>query len=268
MMRTTIAAVMLASCVCACNEHKYDKYLTSEDAPAASAVASALAAVMASSPPQAKAPFKKKLASECASHASQVDFADNADLEKEVRRKLGKDVGPIAPSELGQIKSINLVNSKMAQIDPCIFPLFTSIKDLFLGAGDYDDLTPIQKLTTLDALRISFSGVKDLRSIEGLKRLDRLDISHTLVGDEQLKSVSSLVNLTELMLDEDNIADLGPISNLKKLERLSVKKTSVKNLAPLAQLRTLKFLYIADTPVTDISPVQPLMSGGMKLVQN
>jgi hypothetical protein len=34
----------------------------------------------------------------------------------------------------------------------------------------------------------------------------------------------------------------------------------------VSSLKTLKFLYIADTPVTDISPVQPLMTGGMKLI--
>jgi internalin A len=130
------------------------------------------------------------------------------------------------------------------------------------------DLTPIQKLTTLESLRAASSPLKDLRPIEGLKRLDRLDLSHTLVGDEELKTVGALVNLTELMLDEDQISDLTPVANLKKLMRLSIKKTQVKNLAPLAGIKTLKFLYIAETPVTDITPVQPLISGGMKLIQN
>ena len=183
-----------------------------------------------------------------------VDFGDDAALEAEVRRKLCKDTGPLTPADLAQVKSINLSTAKVHQIDPCIFPMFTSLKDLFLGPGDYDDLTPLQKLTTLESLRLSMSQVKDLHAIEGLKRLDRLDISHTLVGDDQLKSVGSLVNLTELMLDEDNVTDLTPIANLKKLERLSIKKTGVKSLAPLSQLKTLKFLYIADTPVTRHHP--------------
>ena len=146
--------------------------------------------------------------------------------------------------------------------------MFTSLKDLFLGPGEYDDLTPIQKIATLESLRVSLSQVKNLHAIEGLKKLDRLDISHTRVGDEELKSVGGLVNVTELMLDEDNVSDLAPVANLKKLERLSIKKTMVKSLAPLSQLKTLKFLYIADTAVSDITPVQPLISGGMKLIQN
>ena len=146
--------------------------------------------------------------------------------------------------------------------------MFTSIKDIFLGPGEYDDLTPLQKLSTLMSLRLSFSQVKDLHAIEGLKLMDRLDISHTLVGDEQLKTVGSLANITELMLDEDTISDISPLANLKKLEKLSLKKTGVKNLAPVSQLKTLRFLWIADTPVTDITPVQPLVAHGLKLIQN
>ncbi len=237
------------------------------------------AAALASVPPLPTPPvappapiWKKKLATDCPAHSATVDFGNDATLEHEVRRKLGKDKGPIAVSDLALVKSINLSGAQgslqIHQIDPCIFPMFTSLKDLFFGPGEYEDLTPIQKLTTLESLRVASSPVKDLRPIEGLKRLDRLDLAHTLIGDEELKSVGSLVNLTELMLDEDSISDLTPIANLKKLERLSIKKTQVKNLAPLVSLKKLKFLYIADTPVSDITPVQPLIAGGMKLVQN
>jgi Leucine-rich repeat (LRR) protein len=55
---------------------------------------------------------------------------------------------------------------------------------------------------------------------------------------------------------------------MKKLEKLSIKNTQVKSLSPVSQIKTLKYLYINGSPITDISPVQPLMSNGMKLVQN
>jgi internalin A len=251
----------------ACDEHKYDAILAEA---AASAAPAAIPTTTASAVPSA-APlptWKKRSASDCKPHPATVDFGEDAALENEVRRKLGKDAGAITPGDLAQIKSINLASAKVHQIDPCVFPMLTSLKDLFLGPGEYDDLLPLQKLATIESLRLSLSQVKDLHPIEGLKRMDRLDISHTRVTDEELKSVGSLINLTELMLDEDNVSDLTPLSNLKKLERLSVKKTMVKSLAPLSQTKTLKFLYIADTPVSDITPVQPLMANGMKLVQN
>ena len=250
--------------------------LSACDEPKGSEPAAASAAAPAASPPPAPpAPppppdpvktLKKKLASDCKPHPATVDFGDDAALEHEVRRKLLGKEGAITPADLATIKSINLVNTEVHQIDPCIFPMFTTLKDLFLGNGEYDDLTPIQKLTSLESLRLSFSVVKDIHILEGLKRLDRLDLSHTLVTDDDLKPLSALVNLTELQLDEDSISDLTPVANMKKLERLSIKKTDVKNLAPVASLKSLKFLYIADTPVTDISPVQSLVANGMKLI--
>ena len=268
-MKTTIAALLLVPFALACDESKNDKAPASAPSASAAPLASAAPSEPPAPPPPPPPTIKKKLASECKPHPATVDFTDQPDLEHEVRRKLGKEKGSISPGDLAQIKSINLANNvTVHQIDPCIFPMFTSMKDLFLGSGEYDDLTPLQKLTTLESLRISFSVVKDLRPIEGLKRMDRLDISHTLVGDEEFKSVASFVNLTELMLDETAIGDLTPVANLRKLERISMKKTQVKSLAPLSQIKTLKFIYIADTPVTDITPVQPLMSNGMKLISN
>jgi internalin A len=267
MKRTMLAAAcLLASTAVACDEGK-----SAGSAALASATATPppLPTVTPSEPPSAPAPtWKKKDAADCKAHPAIVDFGDNAALEAEVRRKLGKSSGALAPGDLAKIKSINLSAAKVHQIDPCVFPMFTGLKDLFLGPGEYDDLTPLQKIATLESLRLSMSQVKDLHAIEGLKRMDRLDLSHTLVGDDQLKSVGSLINVTELMLDEDSVTDLSPIANLKKLERLSVKKTGVKDLAPLSQLKTLKFLYIADTPVTDITPVQPLIASGLQLIQN
>lgn len=268
MKTTTILVAALAlpllAASTACEEQKYDKILAEKEAAPALPLPSVTASPVASAAPAPA--FKKRNAADC--KKGVVDFAGDAAFEAEVRRKLGKDGGTISPADLATIKSINLSQAKISQLDPCIFPMLTSLKDLFLGPGDYDDLTPIQKLTNIESLRISLSHVKDLHAIEGLKKMDRLDISHTLVGDEELKSVGSLTNTTELMLDEDNVSDLTPVANLKKLERLSLKKTMVKTLAPLANLTSLKFVYIADSTVSDISAVQPLMSRGMKLIQN
>jgi internalin A len=271
-MKTVTLAALLAfpllplalSGVAGCDEPS-----AAPTAPEAAAPAPTPTPAPAPAPVEAAAPapaFVKKLASDCKPHPATIDFGDDAAMEKEVRRKLSKDKGPITPGDLAQIKSINLSQETIHQIDPCIFPMLTGMKDLFLGSGDYDDLTPLAKLSSMESLRASGSLVKDLHPLAGLKRMDRLDVSHTLIGDDDLKAISGLVNVTELMLDEDSIADLSAVSGMKKLERLSIKKTRVQNLAPVAGIRTLKFLYIADSAVTDISPVQPLISGGMKLV--
>jgi internalin A len=269
-LAASLVAVVLAL---SCDEHKYDAEIA-EAAAAASAQASASAAASAAAAALASAMaaeasttvWTKKNAADCKPHLATVDFGGDTVLEAEVRRKLDKASGDITPADLGRVKSLNLTAAQERQIDPCIFPMFTSVKDLFFGPGSFDDLVPLQKLTTLESLGIASSPVKDLHPIEGLKRLDRLDLAHTLVGDAELKSVGGLVNLTELVLDECPVIDLTPLSNLKKLEKLSIARTQVKNLAPLAGLQKLKSLRIVDSQVTDVSPVQPLVSAGMKLL--
>jgi internalin A len=269
-MKTTMAIGALLFCILACDEPKSDQPKPAAEAAAPSVRDNAMpsASAVAAPAPSATAVFKKKSLADCKPHPAAVDFGDDKALENEVRRKSGKDTGNIAPSDLAQIKSINLASAPTHQIDPCIFPMFSSLKDLFLGPGEFDDLTPLQKLSNLESLRASLSQVSDLHAIEGLKRLDRLDLSHSLITDASLKSVGLLVNVTELTLDADNVSDLTPIANLKKLEKLSIKKTQVQNLAPVSELKTLKFLYIAETPVTDITPVATLIKHGMKLIQN
>jgi internalin A len=270
-MKTTTAAIgALLLYTLACDEPKNDtaKAVAEAAPPSVPATVAPSASVPGAPSPAASVTWKKRTLADCKPHPTTVDFGDDKALENEVRRKVGKDAGNLAPSDLAQVKSINLAAAPTHQIDPCVFPMFSALKDLFLGPGEFDDLTPLQKLTTLETLRASLSQVSDLHAIEGLKRLDRLDLSHTLITDASLKSVGSLVNVTELTLDEDGISDLTPVANMKKLEKLSIKKTQVKSLEPLSGLKALKVLYIADTPVTEITPVSQLIKNGMKLVQN
>jgi internalin A len=273
-MKTLTLSLLIAAVLpLACDEHKYDKITATDASPAASAsaLASALAAVVASAPPPAPS-FTKKLAVDCKPNPKTLDFSgtDGAALEAEIRRKLAKPDGEIKPGDLANVKSLNLsiTHQQLHQVDPCIFPLFTSATGLFLGPGDYDDLSPIAKLTNVNDLNVSLSRVKDLHPIEGLKRMDRLDLSHTSITDDDLKSIAGLTNVEELWLNEDNISDLKPVAGMTKLTALYIKNTLVKDLTPIAGLHTLKKLYIGGSAVSDISPVQPLVSSGMKLFQN
>jgi internalin A len=268
--KVSVLALLTVASLAACDDDKAKGVDAAPSASAAMAVPSA-PIIPSAVPSAAPAPsVAKKSAADCKPHPATIDFGgDGTALEAQVRLKLSKPKGDITPADLAKVKSINLTTSTapLHQIDPCIFPMFTSMTEVFFGQGDYDDLTPIQGLTNLDALRISLSRVKDLQPIAGMKKMDRLDLSHTLIGDDGLKIVGGLSNVTELMLDEDNVSDLTPISSLKKLEKLSIKSTLVKDLTPLAGLKTLKILYIAGSAVSDIGPVQPLMNSGMKLIQ-
>jgi internalin A len=194
-----------------------------------------------------------------------VDFAGDTALEAQVRLKAAKPKGDVTFSDLGKVRSLNLSQTKVSDLDPCIFPHFTALKELFLGAGKLDDLSPIAELKNLESLRASLNRVTDLKPLAKLTKLDRLDLGHTRVID--ISPLSSLTAMTELELDDTPVVDLKPLAECVKLERLSIQRTNVKKLAPLTTLVNLKFLYVSGAPIEDKLALTPLMGKGLKIVE-
>jgi Leucine-rich repeat (LRR) protein len=194
-----------------------------------------------------------------------VDFHGNAALEAEVRRKIGKDAGTVTQSDLKQIKSINLSQATVDELDPCVFPLFSNVKDLFLGPGDLDDLTPIAPLTQLITLRASINKLSDLRPLTKMTQMDRLDIGRTAVHD--IAPLANMVALTELQLDDTQVVDLTPLASCTKLEKVSIRNTPVVDISPLKGAKKLRFLYIEGAPIGDTNVLSSLQSGGLKIIR-
>ena len=219
--------------------------------------------------PSAEAPRpprpKKKLA-DCP--AGNEVTIETPGIEQELRKKLEKPSGAITKADLKRVKSLNISQVKdLAELDPCVFSPMTGLKELFLGPGDYDDLSPIAGATSLESLRASINQVKDLTPLEKLSKLDRLDLGRTQVSD--LKPLAKLKNLTELQLDDTQIEDVTPLASLENLENLSIKHTKVKDGSPLKSLKKLKFLYINGTPLDD-DPISigPVRGQGTKVISD
>ena len=213
-------------------------------------------------PKEAKKPRPKKSAADCPKGPAVV-FDDKA-VEAEVRKKLAKADGTITIADLGKLKSLNLSQVEMHQLDPCIIPHAKNLKELFLGPGDLDDLSLLSGMTQLESLRASISKVNDLTPLEKLVKLDRIDLGRTQVTD--IMPLKGLKNLTELALDDTQVRDLRALESHKKLERLSIQRTLVKDYSPLKDIKTLKFLYVAGTPPSDLSVIQPLRDKGLKVI--
>jgi internalin A len=240
-----LALPLFVAALVACDDKKPDAA-----APKPSATPAALAAP---SPP----PKKKDVV--CPKDAA-ITFAD-AKFEAVVRVQAAKPEGPLTRADLGKAKTLNLTEAKLDELDPCIFPLFTSVKGLYLPPGKIEDLSPLKTLTTLESLRLAATQVKDLSPLSGLSKLDRLDIGRTPVKD--LKPLEGLVNITELQIDETEVTDLSPLSKLTKLEMIQMKRTRVADLSPLKELKSLKQLHISGSAVSG----QPVMLGiaGLKV---
>ena len=212
--------------------------------------------------PAAERKPKKKL--EDCPKGPTVSFDDKA-FEDEVRRKLPKPDGAITSADLAKLRSLNVSQLKLAELDVCVFPHMKGLKELFLGPGEYDDLSPIAGAVQLESLRASISQVHDLKPLAKLTRLDRLDLGRTQVAD--LTPIASLKKLTELQLDDTKVEDLSPLAGLSLLETLSLKRTRVKDASPLKGLKKLKIVYTGGSALdADPMAVAPLRANGTKIV--
>jgi internalin A len=186
------------------------------------------------------------------------------EIEAEVRKKLPKPEGAITYADLGTLRSLNLSQVKLTEVDVCIFPRMKALKELFLGPGEYSDLSALAGLTQLESLRASINQVKDLKPLEGMTKLDRLDLGRTQVSD--LKPLAKLTKITELQLDDTPVEDVSPLAGMTGLETLSLKRTRVKDVSALKGLKKLKVLYTGGS-LLDADPmsVAPLRANGTKI---
>lgn len=247
--------------------------LACEDPPKPEAKPADTAAAAKAPPPSTPAPApvaeakpkkaKKQLA-DCPKGPT-VTFAQKG-VEDEVRRKLPKPEGDITIADLKKLKSFNMSQVKgLEELDVCIFSHMTSLKELFLGEGSFDDLSPISGATNLESLRASINQVSDVAPLAKLKKLDRLDLGRTQVKD--IAPLRELTALTELQLDGTQVEDIAPLAKLPLLEVLSIKGTQVKDLSPLDGLKKLKSVDGRDTPA-DEDPMNfaKLRGRGVKIV--
>lgn len=263
-LRSSMAAFGLLVLLGACEDPP------KPDAAAASATPSAAPAPTPTSAPAPEAekpppPKVTKRLEDCPK-GPNVTF-DQKEIEAEIRKKLQKPDGAITGADLKKVKSLNLSNVKLAGLDVCVFSQLTGLKDLFLGPGDFDDLSPIASAKDLESLAASRNQVKDLTPLAKLSKLDRLDLGRTQVSD--LKPIAGLTSLTELALDDCPVEDLSPLVQMTKLEKLSIQRTKVKDASPLKALKKLKFLYVNGTPADeDGITLAPVRGNGTKVFSN
>ncbi|HEY6561010.1 MAG TPA: leucine-rich repeat domain-containing protein [Polyangiaceae bacterium] len=258
-MRLRCLPVIMTWTLCACEETP----ATKPAPPPAPAPSAALPLMPSAAPVEAKPAVRRKKAEDCP-ETGPVVFDDSA-FEAEVRKKVDKASGDITRADLGKLRALNISSVKLDQLDPCIFPHMKGLKELYLGPGEYDDLSPLAGLTRIESLRASISQVRDIKPLAEMVKLDRLDLGRTQVMD--LAPLANLKVLTELQLDDTQVEDLTPLSKATKLERLSIQRTKVKDVSKLKGLKSLKFLYIAGTPLDDDPmSVAPLRKSGVKII--
>jgi Leucine-rich repeat (LRR) protein len=176
----------------------------------------------------------------------------------------GKEKGPLSGEDLAGIVLVSAEGVRihdLAGLDAC-----KKLTFLYLPDAPVTDLTPISKLSNLEAVTIHGGKIQDLTPLAGLTNLQYLDLSGNQISD--LKPLAGLKNLHDLNLSDNKVSDLGPLPSLPALEQLHLANNQVSDLGPLAGMKSPWLLDIKGNRVTDLSPLAGLNWRYLYLDQN
>ena len=165
-------------------------------------------------------------------------LADLKMLKKaELKHNYIRDISPL--TGLARLTSVGLNDNPVTDLSPLKECPNLVILDLCdarnydpkvfteLGSFDYLNLSnPTDSYRYLGEksvreLQLGWTGITDLRVLDGISRLEELDISHTAVRD------------------------LGPLVNHQGLRRLNIAATQVRDLSPLKELPGLERVVLS-----------------------
>jgi len=86
-----------------------------------------------------------------------------------------------------------------------------------------------------------------------LVRLITLEDKST--GIANISGLQYCINLTYLVLDDNQIGDISPLASLTSLTLLSLNGNQISDVSSLASLTELTVLYLGGNQISDISPL-------------
>jgi internalin A len=157
-----------------------------------------------------------------------------------------------ASQVLSAMEEIDLSYSDIVDLRPLrAFPKLRSLdlkKNESLGT-----LAPLSRLTELETLNLSFTGISKLTELSGLEKLRKFSASYNQISD--LGPLSALKSLEALSIRGNKITTVSPLKNLSSLKSLLLASNPLSDLSALSGLGTLATLDLAQTSLIDLSPI-------------
>jgi len=195
-----------------------------------------------------------------------IEFNDE-NLEKAIREAIGKMEGELFLSDVIDLEELNARGREIESLEG--IQHLQNIKMLYLQHDRHDsvdrkdwtynkieDLAPLKKLISLEALNFRYNKVSDISPLENLTSLEWLMFWHNEVVD--ISPLENLISLEILHFSGNQVADISALENLTSLEVLSFWSNEVPDISSLQNLINLKVLSFYSNQVSDISALEDL----------
>lgn len=116
------------------------------------------------------------------------------------------------------------------------------------------------QVVRVDAIELDLSNCSltndDISALEKLKSLQHLKLSHNNITD--ISVLVNCENLETLDIEGNKIEDFSYLAELHKLTELNLSKTDIKDLTFLKKLTNLSVLDLSDNSITEFQFVKDL----------
>ncbi len=155
------------------------------------------------------------------------------------------DVSDLSPlSKLKNLKILMLGGRNITGLTS--LSNLTNLEEIrLLNKSKITDLSPLSALNKLELLFLSGPNIK-LSSIPPLKNLEILEMPRSNINN--LKPLSKLPQLSDLVLIENKIEDITDLKKIKNLSYLELSYNNISNFDILPKLKKLRFIIVEGNP--------------------
>lgn len=145
--------------------------------------------------------------------AIQKGLFKDKNLEKEIRKVLGKPNEEITIEDLKKIPVLTIEYKKIKQLDGIEY--MTELKELKLTGNEIVDVSPLSKLKKLEKLWLDENKIRIVDPLLSLENIHYLELGNNEIRN--IKPLSNMLKIKKLYLYDNQISDIRAIVNLNEL---------------------------------------------------
>jgi serine/threonine protein kinase len=178
-------------------------------------------------------------------------------IEKAVRLTLDKAEGaPLSEDDLASISALYIFGNKAAP-DEATFNAYGQSfvnNDGTIRRGGIKSLDDLELLKNLRRISLVYQNITDLTPIAGLLDLDNLDLRHNPLAD--VSPLAQVSSLRDLSLFDTNVTDLTVLRSCPGLSILDIGYTPITSTAALDGLDVLQVLKARKAPLQTLDHIE------------
>ena len=178
-------------------------------------------------------------------------------IEQAVRLRLGKSAGEtLSAQDLQSLEELYVFGNKAAADEAAFSGYVQSFvnNDGTIRRGGIKSLADLAKLKNLRRVSLVYQDITDLTPLTGLLDLDNLDLRHNPLAD--VMPLAPVSSLRELSLFDTNVTDLTALRACPNLSTLDVGSTPITSTAALDGLDVLQVLRIRKAPLRVLDHIE------------